>query len=69
MEPGRNLPEGDEKQKTGQLAIGLVCEGDWKAKSEMAGKGKRVRCLDSEKKNDFLKAVKRAIHPLAHVRV
>ena len=35
-------PEGDEKQKMGQLAIGLVCEGDWKAKSKMAGKGQRV---------------------------
>ena len=59
-------PEGDEKQKIGQLAIGLVYEGDWKAKSKMAGKGQRVRCLDSEKNIEFLKAIKRAIHPLVH---
>jgi len=32
----------------------------------MAGKGQRVRCLDSEKNMDFLKAVKRAIPPLVH---
>jgi len=56
-------PEGDEKQKIGQLAIGLVYEGDWKAKSKMAGKGQRVRCLDSEKNIDFLKAVKRPFIP------
>jgi len=62
----REEPEGDEKQKTGQLSIGLVHEGDWKAKSKMEGKGQRARCLDSEKYIDFLKAVKRAIHPLVH---
>ena len=58
--------DGFVLKKMGDLCIGLCYDGDWKAKSRLAGKGKRKYCLDSEKWLDFLFEVKRQLHPLLH---
>ena len=50
--------------KIGDLTIGLVYEGDWKAKSKYAGKGERTMCETSEKYLDFLLHVKQMLVPL-----
>jgi hypothetical protein len=53
-------------KKVGDLSIGLCYEGDWKAKSRIAGNGKRLFCLDSEKWMAFLKEKARQICPILH---
>ena len=53
-------------KKMGDLSIGLCYEGDWKAKSRIAGNGKRLFCLDSEKWMSFLKEIEREISPILH---
>jgi hypothetical protein len=52
--------------RIGDLSIGLVYEGDWKAKSKYAGKGVRKMCLKSEQYLDFLLHVKEMLHPMVH---
>lgn len=51
-------------QKIGDLSIGLVCDGDWKAKSKLAGKGQRKMCEASEKFLQFLLSVKAMLTPM-----
>ena len=52
------------KLKKGDFSVGLVHEGDWKAKSCIAGKGQRKMSLKSEEHCSFLLTVKEALHPL-----
>ena len=52
--------------RIGTLTIGLVYEGDWKANSKYAGKGKRTMCLVSERYLPFLKLVKIMLEPMVH---
>jgi hypothetical protein len=52
--------------KMGSMTIGLAYEGDWKAKSKLAGKGERKMCVKSEQYLDFLLHVKEALHPKVH---
>jgi len=52
------------------VIFGLCYEGDWKAKSRIAGNGKRVVkrvfCLDSEKWISFLKEIEQQICRILH---
>ena len=52
--------------KIGTLTIGLAYEGDWKANSRIAGKGKRKMCKMSEQHLEFLTTVKQMLYPLVH---
>ncbi len=54
------------ENKIGSLSIGLVYEGDWKAKSHLAGKGQRTMCKVSEQYLAFLKLVKEMLLPRLH---
>ena len=58
--------------KKGDCTIGMVHEGDWKAKSSIAGNGQRKMCLKSEKHCPFLCTTKEILLPklestLAHL--
>jgi hypothetical protein len=53
-------------KKMGDLSIGLCYEGNWKAKSRIAGNVKRVFCLNSEKWMSFLKKIEQQIHLILH---
>ena len=57
-----NTLEGLVK-RIGDLTIGLVYEGDWKAKSKYAGNGKKKRCDTSERYLSFLLHVKKMLEP------
>ena len=50
--------------RVGDLALGLAYDGDWKAKSVMAGNGVRTLCKKSEKFLPFLMQVKSMVSPL-----
>lgn len=52
--------------KVGTFTIGMVYDGDWKAKSKIAGNGKRVRCLKSDQYMEFLLACKAMLMPMLH---
>lgn len=50
--------------RVGDLALGLAYDGDWKAKSTIAGNGERTLCKKSEKYLPFLLQVKKMVSPL-----
>ena len=61
-----NLQLSVADAKIGSLSIGLVYEGDWKAKSRLAGKGTSTMCKLSQQHIDFLMLVKEMLLPKLH---
>ena len=59
-----SITKAPQKAKVGSFTYGLVYEGDWKAKSTIAGNGKRKRCLKSEEYLSFLLHCKSMLSPL-----
>ena len=59
-------PPTTNQNKIGSLPLGLVYEGDWKAKSKLAGNGERDRCLISEEYLQFLLLAKKMLLPILH---